>query len=83
MKKKTEILEAVDTEMPGRASYVDLKKPDKGPIVNPDFRKSKSMNKKGYSPADCVITLKVFTELMNKFPKLKMRISQKKKVIFD
>lgn len=68
-------MEAVDTDLPGRASYVDIKKPEKTPIVNPEFRKSKSMNKKAYSPADCVITLKVFTDLMNKFPKLKMRIS--------
>jgi hypothetical protein len=76
-------LEVEDTEIPGRASYVYIKKYEKNPIVNPDFRKSKSMGKKNPSPADCVITLKVFTDLMNKFPKLKMRISTNKKKIIE
>lgn len=52
-------------------------------MVNPEFRKSKSMSKKSYSPADCMITLKVFTDLVNKFPKLKMRISQSKKKMLE
>jgi hypothetical protein len=74
-------LEEIDTEVPGRASYVDLnrkKEVEKRKQGSLDLRKSKSMQKKDVSPADAVITAKVFIDLNNKFPKLKMRLGQAK-----